>query len=55
MYYSCHLYKHTIYNTYIILQNFIRACLRYKKEERPDVLQLSFHDYLKPSSLKSKG
>ena len=36
-------------------KNFIRACLRYKKEERPDVIQLSFHDYLKPSSLKSKG
>lgn len=36
-------------------KNFIRACLRYKKEERPDVLQLALHDYLKPASLKSKG
>ncbi|XP_052094813.1 serine/threonine-protein kinase tousled-like 2 isoform X1 [Mytilus californianus] len=36
-------------------KNFIRACLRYKKEERPDVLQLSLHDYLKPTSIRSKG
>eukprot|EP00105_Crassostrea_gigas_P016662 XP_011434131.1 PREDICTED: serine/threonine-protein kinase tousled-like 1 isoform X2 [Crassostrea gigas] len=36
-------------------KNFIRQCLLYKKEMRPDVLLLSQHEYLKPTQLKSKG
>ncbi|XP_061186181.1 serine/threonine-protein kinase tousled-like 2 isoform X2 [Saccostrea echinata] len=36
-------------------KNFIRQCLQYKKEMRPDVLLLSQHEYLKPTQLKSKG
>lgn len=36
-------------------KNFIRRCLQYKKDSRPDVLQLANDDYLKPASLKSKG
>jgi len=35
-------------------KSFIRQCLAYRKEERPDVLQLSQHVYLKPTSMKSK-
>ncbi|KAK3588071.1 hypothetical protein CHS0354_012124 [Potamilus streckersoni] len=34
---------------------FIRRCLQYKKEMRPEVLQLAIDDYLKPPALKSKG
>ncbi|BFZ02002.1 hypothetical protein BsWGS_05041 [Bradybaena similaris] len=36
-------------------KNFIRRCLQYKKELRPDVLQLAADDYLKPAQLKSKN
>ncbi|XP_059171552.1 serine/threonine-protein kinase tousled-like 2 isoform X2 [Physella acuta] len=36
-------------------KNFIRRCLQYKKEMRPDVLQLAADDYLKPAQLKSKN
>lgn len=36
-------------------KNFIRRCLQYKKDSRPDVLLLAMDDYLKPASLKSKG
>ncbi|KAK3096012.1 hypothetical protein FSP39_021923 [Pinctada imbricata] len=36
-------------------KNFIRQCLQYKKELRPDVLAVCHHDYLKPAALKSKG
>ncbi|KAI8777604.1 serine/threonine-protein kinase tousled-like 2 isoform X1 [Biomphalaria glabrata] len=36
-------------------KNFIRRCLQYKKEHRPDVLQLAADDYLKPAQLKSKN
>ncbi|BFY97086.1 hypothetical protein BsWGS_00126 [Bradybaena similaris] len=36
-------------------KNFIRRCLQYKKEMRPDVLQLASDDYLKPAQLKSKN
>lgn len=36
-------------------KNFIRKCLQYKKEMRPDVLQLATDDYLKPAAMKSKG
>lgn len=35
-------------------KSFIRKCLQYRKEDRPDVLTLSFDDYLKPAALKSK-
>ncbi|XP_005107370.1 serine/threonine-protein kinase tousled-like 2 isoform X1 [Aplysia californica] len=35
-------------------KNFIRRCLQYKKELRPDVMQLAADDYLKPAQLKSK-
>ncbi|XP_013399734.1 serine/threonine-protein kinase tousled-like 2 isoform X1 [Lingula anatina] len=35
-------------------KSFIRTCLQYKKELRPEVLQLSEHDYLKPVAMKSK-
>uniref|UniRef100_A0A0L8HLZ7 non-specific serine/threonine protein kinase n=1 Tax=Octopus bimaculoides TaxID=37653 RepID=A0A0L8HLZ7_OCTBM len=35
-------------------KSFIRKCLQYRKEDRPDVLTLSFDDYLKPTALKSK-
>ncbi|ESO92279.1 hypothetical protein LOTGIDRAFT_175723, partial [Lottia gigantea] len=35
-------------------KSFIRKCLQYKKEFRPDVLSLGSDDYLKPASLKSK-
>ncbi|KAK6165722.1 hypothetical protein SNE40_022590 [Patella caerulea] len=35
-------------------KSFIRKCLQYKKEFRPDVLNLGVDDYLKPASLKSK-
>ncbi|XP_052246853.1 serine/threonine-protein kinase tousled-like 2 isoform X2 [Dreissena polymorpha] len=34
---------------------FIRKCLQYKKEMRPDVLLLAQDDYLKPAAMKSKG
>ena len=40
---------------YFVFQNFIRRCLQYKKEMRPDVLVLSIDDYLKPSAMKAKG
>ncbi|XP_071102702.1 serine/threonine-protein kinase tousled-like 2 isoform X3 [Haliotis cracherodii] len=33
---------------------FIRRCLQYKKDFRPDVLMLAQDDYLKPPQLKSK-
>ncbi|KAK2173040.1 hypothetical protein NP493_908g00022 [Ridgeia piscesae] len=33
---------------------FIRRCLKYKKEERPDVLCLAEDDYLKPPAMKGK-
>ncbi|XP_060560819.1 serine/threonine-protein kinase tousled-like 2 isoform X2 [Ruditapes philippinarum] len=36
-------------------KNFIRKCLQYKKEMRPDVLQLATDDYLKPAAMKAKG
>ncbi|KAL4222100.1 Serine/threonine-protein kinase tousled-like 2 [Mactra antiquata] len=36
-------------------KNFIRKCLQYKKEMRPDVLLLAKDDYLKPTAMKSKG
>ncbi|KAK7110560.1 serine/threonine-protein kinase tousled-like 2 isoform X2 [Littorina saxatilis] len=35
-------------------KNFIRKCLQYKKEMRPDVVQMANEDYLKPAALKSK-
>ncbi|KAK7486234.1 hypothetical protein BaRGS_00022557 [Batillaria attramentaria] len=35
-------------------KNFIRKCLQYKKEMRPDVIQMANEDYLKPAALKSK-
>ncbi|XP_076472036.1 serine/threonine-protein kinase tousled-like 2 [Babylonia areolata] len=35
-------------------KNFIRRCLQYKKESRPDVVQMANEDYLKPAALKSK-
>lgn len=35
-------------------KNFIRRCLTYKKDDRPDVLTLSSDDYLKPPAMKSK-
>lgn len=35
-------------------KNFIRKCLQYKKEMRPDVIQMANEDYLKPTALKSK-
>ncbi|XP_076461633.1 serine/threonine-protein kinase tousled-like 2 isoform X2 [Babylonia areolata] len=35
-------------------KNFIRRCLQYKKESRPDVVQMANEDYLKPAVLKSK-
>ncbi|XP_041365414.1 serine/threonine-protein kinase tousled-like 2 isoform X2 [Gigantopelta aegis] len=35
-------------------KSFIRRCLQYKKDSRPDVLMLSQDDYLKPPQLKSK-
>jgi len=35
-------------------KNFIRRCLQYKKEHRPDVMMLATDDYLKPAQLKSK-
>lgn len=38
----------------IDFQNFIRRCLTYKKDDRPDVLTLSSDDYLKPPAMKSK-
>ncbi|XP_052797810.1 serine/threonine-protein kinase tousled-like 2 isoform X2 [Mya arenaria] len=36
-------------------KTFIRKCLQYKKEMRPDVLQLSQDNYLMPAAMKSKG
>ncbi|XP_060066938.1 serine/threonine-protein kinase tousled-like 2 [Ylistrum balloti] len=36
-------------------KSFIRQCLQYKKEHRPDVLLLAHQDYLRPAPLKSKG
>lgn len=33
---------------------FIRRCLEYRKESRPDALELGASDYLKPPQLKSK-
>jgi tousled-like kinase len=36
-------------------KNFIRLCLTYRKEDRPDVLTLSQDDYLKPPVMKSKS
>ena len=36
-------------------QNFIRRCLQYKKDMRPDVMLLANDDYLKPASLKARG
>ncbi|XP_064613598.1 serine/threonine-protein kinase tousled-like 2 [Liolophura sinensis] len=36
-------------------KQFIRRCLQYKKELRPDVPHLSQEDYLKPAQLKSKS
>ena len=38
----------------VCVQNFIRRCLQYKKELRPDVVQMANEDYLKPAALKSK-
>ncbi|XP_025093234.1 serine/threonine-protein kinase tousled-like 2 isoform X3 [Pomacea canaliculata] len=35
-------------------KNFIRKCLQYKKELRPDVLMMANEDYLKPAALRSK-
>lgn len=34
---------------------FMRRCLKYHKEERPDVMQLYGDDYLKPSGMRSKS
>lgn len=36
-------------------KTFIKKCLAYRKDERPDVIQLALEDYLKPPQLKSKG
>lgn len=36
-------------------KNFIRRCLQYKKEMRPDVMLLAADDYLKPTQLKAKN
>ncbi|CAH1789151.1 unnamed protein product [Owenia fusiformis] len=36
-------------------KNFIRRCLQYKKDSRPEVLYLAQDIYLKPSALKSKS
>ncbi|KAL5006577.1 hypothetical protein ScPMuIL_015383 [Solemya velum] len=36
-------------------KSFIRRCLQYKKDMRPDVLLLALDDYLKPAPLKSRG
>lgn len=35
-------------------KNFIRKCLTYSKDERPDVMMLAQDDYLKPPVMKSK-
>ena len=37
-----------------LFQNFIRRCLTYHKEDRPDVLELAHDDYLKPPLLKNR-
>ena len=39
-------------NLFSIPQNFIRRCLCYRQDERPDVLTLSGDSYLQPSSSK---
>ena len=35
---------------FFFLQNFIRRCLLYGKDERPDVIQLGFDEYLRPKT-----
>jgi tousled-like kinase len=35
-------------------KNFMRRCTTYRKELRPDVLQIAQDDYLKPVQLRQK-
>ena len=59
LFFSTQLFFHDVldiihWNFRIHLQNFIRRCLTYQKEIRPDVLTLSQDDYLKPPVMKSR-
>jgi serine/threonine protein kinase len=38
-----------------LLQDFIRACLQYKKEDRIEAIALANHDYLKPPAQRKAG
>ena len=37
-----------------LFQEFIKACLQYNKDLRPDALQLANFDYLKPAHMRGK-
>ena len=50
---TCAFSSFKIVTVIFIVQNFIRKCLAYRKEERPDVLVLANEDYLKANALKS--
>lgn len=41
-------------NCRFVFQTFIRCCLQYKKEDRAEVLQLYYNEYLKPKNQKNQ-